>query len=759
MTRCPDDAILQAFIAGVQPPAEGGAVEVHVEGCERCQRRLDVLADVTSVGAVLVQAVSCPRVESSSLMVVMERLQLEATSLLDTPTDGPADRTITTLLSGLAPTSREGFLGKLGEIEIRRVIGRGGMGVVFEGLDPTLNRTVAVKVLSPHLLADNDAKERFLREAQAVAALTHENVVAIHAIDHTTDGIPYLVLQHVAGESLADRLGREKKLPSDEVARIGAKIARGLVAAHACGLIHRDIKPANVLLEAGTGRVLIADFGLAKLVGGETITGVGTVAGTPAFMSPEQAAGEEVDGQSDLFSLGSLLYTAASGRLPFTGDSPFVVLNRIRSGSPKSLAELDPTLPAWLCSVVHKLMEKDPHDRIQTANEAAGLLEGHRALVPKHSYRSVWAIVGAIVAVVALVVVGFFLFRPPQSSPLEPVLRVTEIEIAGRVERCMKLADAVAAAADGDTIVVHGDGPHTSARIDIHGKRLTIRAADGSRPLFTPDGTTRSAQWITSDTELTLDGLVAEWQGHAGESEPGTPNVDDGVVVGSGPLILRRCRIVSGLRMAGVVGTGTTRIEDCHLIPDRTGGAGVIWKATASLTVERTALEGRNGVVVLGGAKAAPVELTDCTFQTDTATMFIVSRQATAALPTTARRCVFDTNNVITLFYMPAYPIGGRPTADELQATVRRLSLWTDSENVYRRGASYATAWARGRPQAPGDLRTLADWQRFWQHSATGSVEGDLRFAPRSDGSKTSPPRLEAVDQPSGILPAWISGR
>jgi serine/threonine protein kinase len=758
MTRCPDDTVLQAFIAGVQSPGEAANVEAHVGGCERCQKLMDVLADVTSLGAVLVQAAARPRTDSSSLMVAMERLQLEATSLLDTPTDGRADRTLTTLLPCLAPASRDGFLGKVGGIDIRRVIGRGGMGVVFEGLDPVLNRTVAVKVLSPHLLADDDARERLLREAQAAAALAHENIVAIHDIDHTADGVPYLVLQHVAGESLADRLGRETKLRPDEVARIGAAVARGLAAAHARGLVHRDIKPANVLLENDTGRVLLTDFGLAKLVGGETITNVGTVAGTPAFMSPEQAAGEEVDARSDLFGLGSMLYAAASGRLPFAGDSPFVVLDRIRTATPKSLAALDPTLPAWLCSVVHRLLEKDPARRIPTAAEVADLLERRTAAPPNRSRR--WAIVG-LTAVLALTitVAAVVILRPSSPPPLSPALRETEISIAGRAERWAKLADAVAAAADGDTIVVHGDGPHTSSRIDIHGKKLTVRAADGSRPLFTPDGTTRSAQWITSDSELTLDGLVIEWPGKAGDAEPTPPSVEDGVVYASGPLTVRRCRFTCGPRMSCVASTGQASIGDCQLACDRNGGACVLWRATAALTVERTVLEGRNGVVIAGGAKAVPVELTNCVFQTDTAVMFLAIRQATAAIPTTSRRCLFDTNNVVTLYSMPAYPIGGRPTADELRAAVKRSTVWTDAENVYRRNASYATAWARNRPQAAGDIKTTADWLAFWQQPSTKSIEGDLRFAPRPDGAKAGPPTLRGIDRPSAVVPVWVIGR
>ena len=568
MNRCPDDAVLQQFIAGVQPPGEAEAVESHLDGCERCRRMLDVLAGVTSVGAVLVQAVARPRVESSSLMMAIERLQLEATSLFDTPSSAGSDRTLTTLLPNLTPTSREGFLGKLGGIEIRRVIGRGGMGVVFEGLDPELNRPVAVKVLSPHLLADDEARERFHREAQAAAALAHEHVVAIHAIDRTADGMPYLVLQYVAGESLADRLWRDKRLPPDEVARIGAEIARGLAAAHAQGLVHRDIKPANVLLERGTGRVLVTDFGLAKVVGGETITGIGVLAGTPAFMSPEQAAGEDVDSRSDLFSLGALLYTAASGRLPFSGDSPYVVLNRIRTDPPKPLADLDPTLPVWLRAVIHRLLEKDPARRIQTATEVAELLE-RQAFVTTVRTGSWWRwVVFGAMATLA-VAAGMFAvahFSTPSAPATNPGLRASEVEIVGRDERWSKLSDAVQAAADGDTLIVHGDGPYPSSKIDVRGKKLTIRAAEGSRPLFVPDGTTRSVQWLTSDKELTLDGIDVDWPGGETPAEFALLSGEEGVVYCRGGLTVRRCRIVSGTRMGCVAGDGPIVIDACHLI-------------------------------------------------------------------------------------------------------------------------------------------------------------------------------------------------
>ena len=187
-----------------------------------------------------------------------------------------------------------------------------------------------------------------------------------------------------------------------------------------------------------------------------------------------------------------------------------------------------------------------------------------------------------------------------------------------------------------------------------------------------------------------------------------------------------------------------------------------MWKATAALTVEGTVLEGRNGVVIGVGpnSKAATVAFSDCTFRTDSAVMIVLTRQGTGGpLPMTVRRCVLDTDNVTTQYHHPPYPVGGRPTAGEMKTMARKVLNWTESENVYRRKASYLTAWARGRPQSPGDIKTVADWLEYWQQPDVRSIEGDLRFAPRPDGAKNGPPRLEAVEQPSGVVPAWANGR
>jgi len=228
----------------------------------------------------------------------------------------PTDIDLTTSddidLSFLEPCEKPDTLGRLGSHEITAVIGRGGMGVVLKGRDPELNRVVAIKVLAPELASNAMARKRFLREARAAAAISHDHVVTIHAINQTGQ-LPHLAMEYVDGQSLQQRIDCSGPLGLKEILRIGKQTAAGLAAAHAEGLIHRDIKPANILLENGVERVKITDFGLARAVDDVSLTQTGVVAGTPQYMSPEQAQGKRVDHRTDLFSLGSVLYAMCTG--------------------------------------------------------------------------------------------------------------------------------------------------------------------------------------------------------------------------------------------------------------------------------------------------------------------------------------------------------------------------------------------------------------------------------------------------------------
>jgi serine/threonine protein kinase len=281
-------------------------------------------------------------------------------------------------LAFLQPSTKPGSLGRLAHYEVLEVLGQGGCGTVLKAFDEKLHRLVAIKVMAPHLAATSPPRKRFLREARAAAAIRHENVVGIYAVEDQP--IPYLVMEYIAGETLQQKLDRMGPLDAAEVLRIGRQIANGLAAAHALGLIHRDIKPSNILLENGVEtRVKITDFGLARAADDASLSQSGLIAGTPLYMAPEQAQGQAIDQRSDLFSLGSVLYVMCSGRPPFRASTTLAVLKRVAEDTPRPIREIIPEVPRWLCAIVARLHAKKPEDRFASAKEVADLLARHLA--------------------------------------------------------------------------------------------------------------------------------------------------------------------------------------------------------------------------------------------------------------------------------------------------------------------------------------------------------------------------------------------
>ncbi len=279
-----------------------------------------------------------------------------------------------TVCSFLSPPQGPGELGRLGMFRVLQVLGEGGMGVVLQAEDTRLQRRVALKVMKPVLAVDPASRQRFLREARATAALTHDHIIAIHHIDEA-NGVPYLAMPLLQGETLDDRLRREGMLSVSEVIRIGREVAEGLAAAHEKGLIHRDIKPGNLWLEAPAGRVKVLDFGLAAMAcpeGERTLPG--TILGTPGYMAPEQAEGQ-TDHRADLFSLGCVLYRMATGRVPFKGET---LMQKIRStlfDEVQPPQQLNPALPAPLSHLIVRLLSRKPEERPATALAVARVLQ------------------------------------------------------------------------------------------------------------------------------------------------------------------------------------------------------------------------------------------------------------------------------------------------------------------------------------------------------------------------------------------------
>jgi serine/threonine protein kinase len=271
-----------------------------------------------------------------------------------------------------------------GKYRVIEEIGRGGMGIVYKAEDIRLKRTVALKFLPPHLMDSSELKERFLIEAQAAAALSHPNICVIHEVGED-DGRPYIAMEYVEGETLRDRI-RKGPLESGEAMDLVDQIAAGLGEAHGKDIIHRDIKSANIMVSP-KGRAKVMDFGLAKLRGGSSLTKSQTTLGTVAYMSPEQARGDQLDQRTDIWSLGVVLYELLAGKLPFRGDHDQTVIYSILHREPESLTKLRSGLAPELEHVVRQALAKKPSDRYQTmdefAEDLAALTEGLKPLRAK----------------------------------------------------------------------------------------------------------------------------------------------------------------------------------------------------------------------------------------------------------------------------------------------------------------------------------------------------------------------------------------
>ncbi|APZ94908.1 serine/threonine-protein kinase [Fuerstiella marisgermanici] len=429
--------LLQRFLNADLSDEEQTACERHLELCDTCREQLQASAaddtwweDASDFLQDDEFEINRTTDDSSLPTAIVDRVDGTEES---TSADGiPAN--VRQIIAWLNPTDDPAMLGRLGGYEIAGVVGVGGMGVVLKGFDRSLNRYVAIKILAPHLATSGAARQQFAREAQAAAAVVHSNVVAIHGVDES-NSLPYLVMPYLRGTSLQRRIDEHGALSVSEMLRLGMQTARGLAAAHDQGLVHRDVKPANILLDGTTERVLLTDFGLARAADDASLTQSGVIAGTPHFMSPEQAEGAAIDHRSDLFSLGSVLYAMCTGRPPFRADTSWGILRKVTDAQPHAIRDLNPDVPNWLCQIIERLLEKDSSRRFQSADEVAELLEqclAHvqqpndcklpeslttqvdRTAIQRFS-RTRYRVIGMLALVVAVVVASQTLF--PQLPP------------------------------------------------------------------------------------------------------------------------------------------------------------------------------------------------------------------------------------------------------------------------------------------------------------------------------------------------------
>ena len=357
--QCLQVSEIEALLAGSVPGSQSDVWEEHISACQHCR---------TAMAGSIGDQDWWREAELS----LIGRLKPEEQYGINNQCE--ERESFNELLKLLGPTDDPRMLGRIGFYEVLGVLGRGGMGVVFKAFDSALHRFVAIKMLLPHLAASGAARKRFAREGQAIAAVVDDHVMAIHCVDEW-QGTPYLVMTYSRGVSLQKRIDDHGPTGVREILRIGMQAAKGLAAAHAQGIVHRDVKPSNILLDQSVERVQLVDFGLARAVDDASLTCSGTLAGTPQYMSPEQARGESVDHRSDLFSLGSVLYAMCVGRAPFRAESSYGVLRLITDKEPRSIREVNTEVPDWLCAIIAKLMSKSPEDRFRTAEEVAIIFE------------------------------------------------------------------------------------------------------------------------------------------------------------------------------------------------------------------------------------------------------------------------------------------------------------------------------------------------------------------------------------------------
>ncbi|QDT13816.1 serine/threonine-protein kinase [Planctomycetes bacterium K23_9] len=389
--KCDPD-VLQTLVAqSIDPSEDVEAIASHVETCVRCQQ---TLVDLGGKAHWWDDA-------KEWLLIPTDSVAASAQSHPLPPID----------LSFLESPTHPEMLGRIGRYEVESVLGRGGMGVVLRAHDSDLHRTVAIKVLAPEWAASIPARQRFAREAQSAASVAHENVIPIYNVEADAT-LPFLVMRYVPGMTLQRWVTSNGPPDVATILRVAGQLAEGLAAAHRRGLVHRDIKPGNVMVGENIDRIWLTDFGLARAADSVTLTQTGIIAGTPNYMSPEQARGENVDHQSDLFSLGCLFYFLSTGQPPFESDNTLAVLHRIVSCDAAPLTTHRDDLPPAFVRLVHRLLSRPKSRRPTDCNAVIDELKtaqteleaGRTARAPMSKRTRRFLVAGGLVACFGLVV-------------------------------------------------------------------------------------------------------------------------------------------------------------------------------------------------------------------------------------------------------------------------------------------------------------------------------------------------------------------
>jgi serine/threonine-protein kinase len=463
---------------------------------------------------------------------------------------------------------------RVSHYELHEPLGRGGMGVVYRATDTKLGRTVALKFLPADLGESEGAQKRFLREAQAASALDSPRICTIYEIGEADDGRPFISMAHCDGQTLKERID-QGPLPMDEARAVTVQIAEGLAAAHAAGIIHRDIKPANIMLTPGGVKIL--DFGLAKLADGTHLTRTGATMGTPAYMSPQQATGGEVDHRTDLWSLAAILYEMITGARPFGGDNATAIMYAILTDDPTPAADLRSDVPDDLARVINRGLQREPDDRYDSAKEilsdlgvelsrygsttSVGFDPGHTLITDDAEPRGGMneravgsrgpVIAGAIVAIIASVIVGTWWMTRDRAgskttSGVGAVIEEKPLHVVGVLPFVNRTGDAELEWVGDGLAQLVTDGLADSSLLQVVG---------AERMAATEDDATEAA------TALGVTALVS------GELLPGP----DGITVASRVVDPATGTSLAARRVDGLDATGLLRCADDLVAETRRG--------------------------------------------------------------------------------------------------------------------------------------------------------------------------------------------
>jgi serine/threonine protein kinase len=608
---------------------------------------------------------------------------------------------------------------------LQRKLGEGAMGVVYEAWDTKLNRSVAIKLLSADRSLDNNATTRLMREAQAAAQLNHPNIVSVHNLGEI-DGMPFIVQQLVRGRSLADMLKAEGVMKFDDVVELAIQIASGLAQAHRHGIVHRDLKPDNILIEDETKTAQIADFGISLRKGLNQITSVGTVAGTPVYMSPEQARGQTIDGRSDLFSLGIVLYRCLSNRSPFDSDDPHAVIHQICAVEPTSIRELRSDVPLAIERIIHKLIRKDLSQRYDSAEQLIDDLNTYRftrtttnddpskvvsvdansILQKPKSNLGIYTGIATIAILCVGVSIYYWLTESDSKtanatvpfSNVPSAMDAILVSVDGRLEKYSSIAEAIRDNQYEDLkLKISGSGELPFQVLHNLPRALSIIADPNSRVVIQVATSDDSQPWleVNQGHRVTIEGVVFESIGLSDDRIALQANIR----IKGGQLEVKRCRFDNRETLANLyIESGSLSMSDCVMQSDQ--GVGLLISSTNSnVTVDNCWFDcttcfaatpsNRPTPISMRNSKDTDVKVSNSTLNGTTAFSKLFGNTQKDQVKVRFSNTIFQTSNELVLATVPNAKRTSNLELAEILGLLSQGLNWDETNCIHREDAYF----------------------------------------------------------------------